>query len=394
VTNAGPDHRWGDAHLDAMRLVGDPLADDLVRPLLDSGAAGGVVPLMRALVADDDVVPAALPVDVRSFLDETSTLPDWVDHDRVGAGQAVFEEWGVEISTALFCASLPSAYASDKGVHVLAQTARLETDTRRRILETGQFLIDVMAPGGLGPSGRGIRSIQRVRLMHAAVRHLIIAHRDAVDPGDGPPRWNDAWGHPINQEDLAGTLMSFAYTVAEPLPRMGIVLSPQECEDYLYTWRVIGHQLGILDEMIPASIADATALVAAIRRRNFHPCDDGVLMTKALVELLDEMTPDRRLDGMVPDLIRMLVGDHTANLLGVPPSNRYYGLLALMRVWFRVSSHLAENHRVLRKVGRQVGWHVLNGMIVIERAGDRRASFDIPDQLARGWRLIPAAPTT
>jgi hypothetical protein len=33
-------------------------------------------------------------------------------------------------------------------------------------------------------------------------------------------------------------------------------------------------------------------------------------------------------------------------------------------------------------------------MIVIERAGDRRASFDIPDQLARGWRLIPAAPTT
>jgi hypothetical protein len=54
-------------------------------------------------------------------------------------------------------------------------THRLINHPFRRIVETAQFVLDVMAPDGLGHSGRGVRSAQKVRLMHAAIRHLILA---------------------------------------------------------------------------------------------------------------------------------------------------------------------------------------------------------------------------
>ena len=35
------------------------------------------------------------------------------------------------------------------------------------------FVLHVMAPGGLEPEGQGIKAIQKVRLMHSAIRHLV-----------------------------------------------------------------------------------------------------------------------------------------------------------------------------------------------------------------------------
>src|SRR5436190_800161 len=80
-----------------------------------------------------------------------------------------------------------------KAVKVLHMTARLETDAQRRVIETAQLLVDVMASGGLSPSGAGKRSAQKVRLLHAAVRYLI----------GKSGQWDPALGVPINQEDLA-----------------------------------------------------------------------------------------------------------------------------------------------------------------------------------------------
>ena len=111
---------------------------------------------------------------------------------------------------------------------VLYLTARLDTDARRRVMETGQFLIDVLTVGGLDDEhGKGRRTIQRVRLMHAAVRHLIMARNDQGAPpvcGNEPPLWHKDWGTPINQEDLARTRLAFSYIVADSLPRLGVRL--------------------------------------------------------------------------------------------------------------------------------------------------------------------------
>ena len=64
---------------------------------------------------------------------------------KIERGQQLFETWGLEIALCLFCASLPSSYAVAKAVKVLYLTAQLDTHTRRRVMETGQFLFDASA---------------------------------------------------------------------------------------------------------------------------------------------------------------------------------------------------------------------------------------------------------
>ncbi|MDT5083386.1 MAG: hypothetical protein QOJ61_429, partial [Mycobacterium sp.] len=204
--------RWTDALLDRMREFGDPVADTPVAAVLERGGVDAVRTMMRTLVRADQPVPEELPDEIQAYLFESLPLPDWADMDKIRRGQQLFETWGLQIAICLFCASLPTSYAAAKGVKVLYLTARLDTDARRRVMETGQFLIDALTVGGLDEHGKGRRTIQRVRLMHAAVRHLITARNEQT-----PGMWHSDWGTPINQEDLAGTLLSFSYVVADPI---------------------------------------------------------------------------------------------------------------------------------------------------------------------------------
>lgn len=375
-------HGFDIGRFDEMAALGDPLADELVAPLLDEPGGEKIRQLMRTLVDNDQIVPSDLPIDVQDYLTESARMPEWADPGRIERGQAVFERWGPEFGVALFCASLPSAYASKKGVNVLAQTARLETDTRRRIMETGQFLIDVMAPGGLGESGKGVRTIQHVRLMHAAIRHLIKAHARDAKPVPPAP-WNNDWGLPINQMELAGTLMSFAYPATETFPKMGIELSAGERDDYLHVWRVIGHMLGVHQTILPTDEAEAALLVTTIRERTFGRSEAGVEMTAALIGLLKQMTPLHIFDDISSEMIRMLIGDKTADLLDVSAGRRFYGLLGFLKVILRFSSHELEQHKALRGLANEFGFTVLEGMLDFERGGTKRPPFDIPDHLRR-----------
>ena len=169
-----------------------------------------------------------------------------------------------------------------KGVHVLTLTTRLLSNPTRRITEVSQFLVDVMQPGGLTtPGGRGRRSIQKVRLMHAAVRKLAAES----------PDWNPAWDLPINQEDLAGTLMSFSWIVLDGLEKLGAALTSDEREAYLHCWKVIGHLLGIRNELLPKNFDSARDLAAAIVRRQFGPSSEGKALTKALVDMMAQVLP-------------------------------------------------------------------------------------------------------
>lgn len=365
--------RWPDALLNKMRHVGDPLADDAVAAVLDRGGPLAVNDVMRHLVRVDDPVPEQLPADLKDYLTDTLPLPEWADLHKIERGQRLFEHWGLQISICLFCASLPSSYAAAKGVKVLYLTAQLDSNARRRVMETGQFLVDVLAVGGLGDGGKGRRAIQRVRLMHAAVRHLILARSKQF-----PKMWHErAWGTPLNQEDLAGTLLAFSYIVAEPLRRLGVHVSDEDVGAYLHLWNVIGHLMGIRDDMLVRDIDDATDLVDRIRERHFEPSPEGQQLTLALLNLLDELTPGHVFDETIPPLIRHLIDDDVADMLLVPESS------------------LTSEMDLLERIGRWAsplvkpfGRDLLNTLIALERGGER-APFDIPDHLTRTWELSP-----
>jgi len=164
--------RWNDAMLDAMRLVGDAPADAAIEAIFASGQEKAAQAFMTHRMTNAAPTPSSLPPALRVFLDETAAEP-LPDASRIEAAQNLFVDHGPEILITLGCYALPDAYAARKGVKVLHQTAYLANRPNRRLFRTMQMVVDVMAPGGLGPRGRGIRTVQKVRLMHAAVRRQL-----------------------------------------------------------------------------------------------------------------------------------------------------------------------------------------------------------------------------
>lgn len=372
--------RWSDAALDAARRRADPLADAVVAGLFANGGVGAVRGLMAHLVTNDQIVPDALPPAVRDYLAATS-VADPRDVATIDAGEKVFAAHGPEILLILCCSSLPSAYAARKGVQVLHRTAYLAKRPNRRLFETSQMIIDVMTPGGLGPGGRGLRAAQKVRLMHAAVRHLILN-----DPSQPWPA--DDLGLPINQEDMLGTLMTFSWIILRGLAHIGVPLAPNEAQAYTDTWMHVGRVMGLESDLLPTSVAETQIVSDIIERRQVAESAEGREMTAALLGMMQDNLP-RPLHSVPAALVREFLPTRVADALAVPNHPFEQALIAaldlLVRPFERWYDGEASRHVALRVFAvRMLQW-----MQAVE-LGDARASFTIPASLNEAWQSAPA----
>jgi hypothetical protein len=82
----------------------------------------------------------------------------------------------------------------------------------------------------------------KVRLIHAVIRYFVTNHG---------PAWNDAWGVPVNQEDQAGTLLTFSVGAIHGLRLMGAEIRKEDADDYMAAWAAVGRPLGIDESLIP-----------------------------------------------------------------------------------------------------------------------------------------------
>ncbi len=366
---------YTEAFLVGLRQAGDPSADAVIEELARTQQIRAVSGVLRHLVDNDQPVPAELPPSIRRWLDGTGELPEWADRDRLERGCDVVVEHGPQVCVAFATASLVYCYAGYPGVKVLAFTHRLDWDAVRRVGETAQFVLAVMAPGSLQPGGRGIRKIQKVRLLHAAIRHLMTASG----------RWDVAAdGVPICQEDLVGTLASMSWIVVDALPKLGVHIDDQEAEDYHYRWRVIGQMLGVDPAAIPTSMALAGELTGAIARRNHRRSPEGVEMTRALFELHANSLPPG-FAGAAPALTRYLLGDEVCALVGLPHT-RWDKALGWQAGAGRVLERAQSARGPTGSLTKMVGAGILNQR-AIEMAGRRSVSFSIPvpAELERRW---------
>jgi hypothetical protein len=317
---------------------------------------------------------------VRRYLDATDDLPDWAEPETIAAGERFFAEHGPGCVMALACASLPACYAARKGVQVLHLTARLQSDPVRRIGETAQLVLDVMAPGGLSPGGGGVRDAQKVRLMHAAVRHLVADSE----------YWDPDWGLPINQEDLGGTLMTFSLVVLDALRRLGVSISEEERRAYFHAWNCVGHVLGIDARVLTSDIDAAEAFRRRVEARHWAPCPEGQAMTKALIEAMEHATPGTLFDGFPSYLVRYLGGDELGDILGVRRQDWTRLLGGPLRRFARDSDAAVDADPVLATVATHFSRQLLEGFSWTVRGG-KRAPFDIPQALADRWQVRSAA---
>lgn len=369
--------RWSDEHLEPLRSLGDPDADRVISDLFSHGdnVVHAVNALMRDLVENTDVPAGSLPAALRRFFEQGP--PAWADPAKIARGQALFHRYGPLVILLLNTCALPMCYAARKGVQVLARTNRLHSNPQRRIVETAQMIVDVMSPGGLDPAsdrGAGLRSAQKVRLMHATIRRLIT--RD--------PTWDPAWDVAINQEDLLGTLITFSALTLDGLQRLGVELDADELDAYMHTWNVVGALLGVREDILPRDYADALALGERIAARHFAACPEGQALTHALLAMFDRMVPGTLLDGVAAELVRHLVGDHVADLLAVPPAPADSPLLRMCRMFGRAGDAVGDRSSALADAAGLLSRALVQGLLLANRGG-RRTPFHVPTELRQVW---------
>lgn len=298
--------------LQRKRLIADPLADNTVTKLMQSGQREGLHNWWKDVPLNSSPIPEHLPAEIKYYLSKTKNLPDWADVRRIRRGQYFFVTYARPILSILGCLSLPYCYAAADGAQVLWLSQRIRQDTRQRLTETAQFLLDVLSPQAFLPHGKGIRSIQQVRLIHAVARYY--AHASSS--------WKEEWGLPVNQEDMAGTNLAFSYIVLQGLQKLGFQWAKTEAEDFLYTWNVIGAMLGLTEDLLPQNLQEAYWLDKKIAQRHFKSSEAGKGLTKALIACLTEVNKETKISSSVTcAYMRYLLGDAVADLLEIPVTN-------------------------------------------------------------------------
>ena len=378
--------RFDDALLDELRLQTDPDADAVAAHYLDRPASDMFRGALRARYAGTDMVDPH----VAAWLEEGPPLPSWADPGRMGRGAEFFATWGVELGLGLFLSSLPLAYAAHDGVQVLALTAQLESNTKRRVLESAQFVLDVTAPGDLEPGRPSYQTVRLVRLMHAGIRHLVLTDPRVARTSDPSvwPRWDEAWGMPINQEHLIGAMISYSSCLLHVLERLHVDYDADGAADYCHLWNVVGWLLGIAPGLLPLERSEMDEVEVLIRQRNERPSVAGTQMSVALLDLVRSFIPIAPLKGMAVSTTRLFIGDPTADLLEVPKADWTGRLVGGMRGLSERSSWLVVHDAVVRRLVSHLSRRTLAGFVDHERHGDR-PSFAIPDHLADSFAPGP-----
>ncbi|MGW2417982.1 oxygenase MpaB family protein [Streptomyces sp. NPDC001709] len=299
---------YTEASMNALRQSGDELADAVVTTLFERGEVGTFNTLMRYVSTAGSPLPDGLPEVAREYLQTTSVPPSWVDWGEMEKARLFFIDNNVHISTALSFASMPACYALPHAAKLLSATHGLNYPSKR-MAETGQFTVYLMQPDAFEAGSRFIPAAQKVRLLHASIRHHLGREN----------RWDtEAMGTPICQEDMIGAQMLFSLLVLDSLHRLGIHMSTEGAEAYFYAWRVVGAILGVDQDAVPKTLEEARQFLDLYMIRHMGPSEEGAHLTRQLIDLYEEVVPGTFFDPIVSALLRYLVGDTCADWLRVP----------------------------------------------------------------------------
>jgi ER-bound oxygenase mpaB/B'/Rubber oxygenase, catalytic domain len=301
----------------------DPQADAVVEAIAAMPPGEGWALFRRAAQAGIACVPEA-PEALRALFTEVERVPVWVDWETLDRGGEVLMRAGALGGMVLGLKSLVLGYASPGGNKPLVLSGRLEEQAGRRLNETARFVQATIAPGGMRPHAPGWQLTLNVRLIHAQVRRMILRSG----------RWDEAaWGAPINQHDELGTSLLFSVIVLEGLRQLGVRITRSDSDAYMQLWRWSGWLMGVNLELLPGTEAEGRRLGEIIAATQGAPDDDSRRLTRALLQSgkreaksAHERTNARRLATFSAAMCRSLLGDETADQLGVSQTSWRYML--------------------------------------------------------------------
>ncbi|WP_051291149.1 oxygenase MpaB family protein [Pedobacter glucosidilyticus] len=295
--------------LDKFRQVGDPLADDFIANYFSNADNKKKLDLaLSKLKTNANWVDFLAEIPEAIFFDEELKRIGLVDLKIKNTALEFYSKKSTYILQLLGLLSLPYCYAAADGAMVLYQTERMYKDVAKRLEETGMFVASMMNPKGFDETGDAKVQLFKVRLMHAAGRYYILKGN-----------WDDNLGLPVNQEDLAGTNLSFSLIVIRGLRKIGFTISYQEQMAYINYWSWIGAALGLTPELLPQNGKQALDLEKAISGRHFKPSLAGKQLIKSLLQCFYNLNDRKQIKNVeIAGFMRFLLGDKISDMLDVP----------------------------------------------------------------------------
>ena len=257
-------------------------------------------------------------------------------------------ERSISAGLSLLAASLVESFANANAAKVLVRSGRLRKAPERRLFETARFVFDIALDRGAPPGSDAHRNVIEIRLLHAFIRGQILAR-------DG---WDMRWGHPINQEDYASTLLMFSHVFVRGLERLGARITERERAAVLHTWRWIGHVMGVDEALVARDVEEECALYDAMARRQFTPDDDSRLLAHTLLDSMAGRPPFYLPADALHAVSRRLVGDRLGDALQLHRSSAwsggFSGFASAAKWQDRVERRAPFGRAVARVVGRAV----------------------------------------
>jgi hypothetical protein len=289
---------WSKAKLSKWRKLMDPEADQAVLEIYTPQRFAYLKEFLLDLARNDSFSAkdiADLPIAFKTLLEKKLNHPFLpTDISAFHTAAEVWKRYGIQFIFVLFFRSLPLTYLAEKPANVLRLTRLLKDQPQRRIIETAQFVFDVMEPGWWLPHHRGLVSIVKVRLLHAALRYQLLNHPD------GEP-WNlKAWGCPISQEDLIATNQVFSLEFLQGIRLLGHQLTDHEQQAWYHTWKVIGQIIGVEPDFQCDHYTEAWQQQHSIYRHLFvEDTRAGQALGKALVTTIAQFLIGEKLALMI-----------------------------------------------------------------------------------------------
>lgn len=345
---------------------------------------------------DGGMLPLTTPMYSKYF---SMDFDNGLDHNKreiLQAASLFFEKNGPAVIMSLAARSLLKQYSSANTSELLGRTKLLVDHADRRIIETMQFVMDVMTPGWLNDesswTGYGdrmgspsIQTIKKLRLTHAMIRSRVKAGK----LGD----WNEnELDAPINQEDMIMANLTFSLEVIEGLRALNIEVSEEEQNSFFHAWLIIGDMLGIEypEGLKPKTYEEGWALQELLYKRNFDKKNAyAPKLAEALIVWLEKTIPmtDR---ASLMDIIREINGEQNIPVLeefldldfSVNESRDTNTLSRIIKK-FRSISTTAN-----RTFFQELFHHMVNELLGLERGGDKRR-FSIIAGFEKSWEMLP-----
>ncbi len=298
--------------------VWDDEADRLMAGIVDAGQVPAVNTALRPWVNNDDPLPTGLPADLATYLGQVGRLPSWADAAKLRRAA----DFNRRKDTYLFMLyGLGSGIMSTvipreaKSVYWSAGGANMQD----RAAKTFTFGYDLSDLNAFRPTGQFVVTATKTRLVHAAVRHLL----------PQSPHWRAVADEqvPISNGDILVTFHSLGTFVHRKLLEWRVPMSAADEEAFLHQWQVALHLLGVRDEFIPKTWAEADAQSTRVLTPLLSPTTEG----KELAEDLLGLTAQIDLGvtrGFLDEFVRYVLSDAVGDWLGLP---RDYAAAALVR---------------------------------------------------------------